>query len=236
MRYEVKLDQPLTKVLRYTGMFRYEEDNLLKILNYKNTFYSINNTISYKIKRGLMLRVGYTPLIRTLNGDNYHIQNKNSITTGIVTFTPKSRNIQKQFNFLYNYYLVNTDSSQINFQNFAYYHQISFKGGFKTGFNMSWFKNNLKDSTSNDVFLGVLDVGYQFKNGSSLSVAGKSAYKLNKEFYPGFIVKSSIKLYKSFFWEAQIEKFIVGDLFNGYDLDNLKKFPYYCNTKIILNF
>ena len=101
---------------------------------------------------------------------------------------------------------------------------------------MSWFKNNLKDSTSNDVFLGVLDVGYQFKNGSSLSVAGKSAYKLNKEFYPGFIVKSSIKLYKSFFWEAQIEKFIVGDLFNGYDLDNLKKFPYYCNTKIILNF
>lgn len=232
MRYEVKLDQPLTKVLRYTGMFRYEEDNLLKLLNYKNTFYSINNTISYKIKRGLMLRVGYTPLFRTLNGDNYHIQNKNSITTGIVTFTPKSRNIQKQFNFLYNYYLVNTDSSQINFQNFAYYHQISFKGGFKTGFNMSWFKNNLKDSTSNDVFLGVLDIGYQFKNGSSFSVAGKSAYKLNGEFYPGFIVKSSIKLSKSFFWESQIEKFIVGDLFNGYDLDNLKKFPYYCNTWI----
>lgn len=236
MRYEVKLDQTITKVLRYTGLFRYEEDNLLKLLNYKNTFYSINNTVSYKIKRGLMLRVGYTPLIRTLNGDNYHIQNRNSITTGIVTFTPKSRNIQKQFNFLYNYYLVNTDSSQINFQNFAYYHQISFKSGFKTGFNMSWFKNNLKDSTSNDVFLGVLDVGYQFKNGSSLSLAGKSAYKLNKEFYPGFIVKSSIKLSKSFFWESQIEKFIVGDLFNGYDLDNLKKFPYYCNTKIILNF
>lgn len=236
MRYEVKLDQPLTKVLRYTGMLRYEEDNLLKLLNYKNTFYSINNTISYKIRRGLMLRVGYTPLIRTLNGDNYHIQNKNSITTGIITFTPKSRNIQKQFNLLYNYYLVNTDSSQINFQNFAYQHQITFKNGFKTGFNMSWFKNNLKDSTSNNVFLGVLDVGYQFKNGSSFSVAGKSAYKLNKEFYPGFIVKSSIKLSKSFYWESQVEKFIVGDLFNGYDLNNLKKFPYYCYTKIILNF
>ncbi len=236
MRYEVKLDQPLTKVLRYTAMFRYEEDNLLKILNYKNTFYSINNTVSYKIKRGLMLRVGYTPLIRTLNGDNYHIQNKNSITTGIITFTPKSRNVQKQFNFLYNYYLVNTDSTQINFQNFAYYHQISFKSGFKTGLNMSWFKNNLKDTTSNNVFLGVLDVGYQFKKGSTVSIAGKAAYKLNGEFYPGFILKSSIKLSKSFFWENQIEKFIVGDLFNGYDLDNLKKFPYYCNTKIILNF
>lgn len=236
MRYEVKLDQPLGKALRYTGMFRYEEDNLLKLLNYKNTFYSINNTISYKVKRGLMLRIGYTPLIRTLNGDNYHIQNKNSITTGIITFTPKSRNVQKQFNFLYNYYLVNTDSTQINFQNFAYYHQISFKGGFKTGLNVSWFKNNLKDSTSNNVFLGVLDVGYQFKNGSTFTIAGKSAYKLNGQFYPGFILKSNIKLAKSFFWENQIEKFIVGDLFNGYDLNNLKKFPYYCSTKIILNF
>ena len=236
MRYEAKLDQPLGKVLKYTGMFRYEEDNLLKLLNYKNTFYSINNTISYKIRRGLMLRIGYTPLIRTLNGDNYHMQNKNSITTGIITFTPKSRNVQKQFNFLYNYYLVNTDSAQINFQNFAYYHQISFKGGFKTGFNLSWFKNNLKDSTSNNVFLGVLDVGYQFKNGSSFSVAGKSAYKLNGQFYPGFILKSNLKLSKSFYWENQIEKFIVGDLFNGYDLNNLKKFPYYCSTKIILNF
>lgn len=236
MRYEVKLDQPLGKLFRYTAVFRYEEDNLLKILNYKNIFYSLSNTVSYKIKRGLTLRLGYTPLIRKLNGQNYHITSKNSIVTGILSFTPRSKNVQKQFNLLYNAYHVTTDSTPINFQNFTYYHQFSFKGGFKTGLNVSWFKNNLKDSTGNNIFMAVLDFGYQFKNGSMFSIAGKSAFRPNGQFYPGFILKSSIKLSSYFFWENQVEKFIVGDLFNGYDLDNLKRFPYCFTTKLILNF
>lgn len=236
MRYEAKLDQPLGKSLLYTVAVRHEEDNLLKLLNYKNTFYSINNTLSYKIKRGLVLRVGYTPLIRTLRGANYSFTNKNSIVTGIVTFSPKSKEVQKQYSLLYNSYHVTTDSTPLNFQNFAYYHQFSFKGGFKTGLNVSWFKNNLNDSTSNDLFLAVLDLGYQFKNGSSFSVAGKSAYRKNGQFYPGFLVKSTLKLSRTLFWENQIEKFIVGNLFNGYDLENLQKFPYCYSTKLILNF
>lgn len=236
MRYEVKLDQPLFKKWKYTGMFRYEEDNLLKLMNYKNQFYSINNTVSCKIKRGLMIRVSYTPLFRTLSSETYSYKNNNSIAACVITFTPKSKKTSMQFNFLYNYYLVNTDTQQINFQNIAYYHQISFKNGFKTGFNLSWFKNTLRDSINNNVFLGVLDVGYQFKNGSSVSVAGKSAYKLNETFYPGFILKANVKIYKSFYWENSIEKFIVGDLFNGYDFQNLKNFPYYCSTRLIYNF
>lgn len=236
MRYEVKLDQPLTKSLRYTAMARYEEDNLLKLLNYKNTFYSINNTVSYKIKRGLMLRAGYTPLIRTLNGEGYHSINKNAIITGILTYMPKLRTTQMQFNLSYNYYHVNTDSTPVNFQNFSYYHQFTFKSGFKTGLNVSWFKNNLNDTSGNTIFLGVLDFGYQFKNGSSITAAGKSAYKIHDKFYPGFLVKSTLKLSKASFWENQVEKFIVGDLFNGYDLQSLKRFPYNYSTKLILNF
>lgn len=236
MRYEAKLDQPLGKLFKYTVALRYEEDNLLRLLNYKNTFYSINNTLSYRIKKGLTLRLGYTPLIRTLRGDNYRSTNKNSIVTGILTFTPRSKNIQKQFSLLYNSYRVNTDSTPLNFQNFAYYHQFSFKGGFKTGLNISWFKNNLHDSTGNDIFLAVLDCGYQFKNGSSFSVAGKSAYKKSGQLYPGFIVKSTLKLTGFLFWDNQVEKFIVGDLFNGYDLEMLKKFPYCYTTKLTLNF
>ena len=184
----------------------------------------------------MTLRFGYTPLVRTLRGENYHFTNKNSIVTGILTFTPRSKNVQKQFSLLYNSYHVNTDSTPINFQNFAYYHQFSFKSGFKTGLNISWFKNNLKDSAGNNLFLAVLDLGYQFKNGSSFSVAGKSAYKKNGQLYPGFILKSTVKITTSLFWENQIEKFIVGDLFNGYNLDNLKKFPYCYTTKLTLKF
>lgn len=236
MRYEIKLEQPIIKSLRYTVAARYEEDNLLKLLNYKNTFYSINNSLTYRVKKGLMVRLGYTPLVRNLNGDNYHFKTRNSIITGIVTFTPKSKLVKTQFNFLYNYYLVNTDSTPVHFQNFTYFHQISFKSGFKTGLNLSWFKNNLKDTTGNNLFMAVLDAGYQFKSGSSLSVAGKCAYKINGAAYPGFIFKAAIKLSSHLYWENQAEKFIVGDLFNGYDLENLKRFPYCFTTKLILNF
>lgn len=236
MRYEIKLDQPITKKLKYTGMFRYEEDNLLRLMNYKNTFYSFNNTISYRITKGLMVRLGYTPLLRALFSEGYSISNKNSITNCIITYTPRSRKTSMQFNFLYNYYLVDTDTTQLNFQNIAYYHQIKFKSGFKTGFNASWFKNSLRDSLGNNLILSTLDAGYEFKNGSSFSLGGKCAYKLNGSFYPGFAAKVNLKLFKSLYWENQVEKFIVGDLFNGYDLDNLQKFPYFCNTKLIYNF
>lgn len=235
MRYELKLDQSLGRKLRYTGMFRYEEDNLLKLINYQNTFYSINNTLSYKVKRGLMLRISYTPLFRTLRSDNYTISNRNSISTAVLTFSPRTKKTVIQFNALYNYYLVTADTQQINFKNFAYAHQIVFKNGLKTSLNLSWFNNNLRDSSSNNAYLGVLDLGYQFKNGSTCSIAGKAAYK-EGQLYPGFILRTSLKIHKSIYWENNVEKFIVGDLFNGYDLENLKKFPYYCNTRLIFNF
>jgi len=183
-----------------------------------------------------MIRLNYTPLLRQLQSDNFSSQNKNTILGGVITYVPKTKKAAFQFNVLYNYYFVNTDTQKINFQNFSYYHQVSFKNNFKTGLNLSWYKNNLKDSLSNNVLLGVLDAGYQFKNGSSFTLAGKSAYKIHKGFYPGFIVKGSLKVYKNTFWEGQVEKFIVGDLFNGYDLQNLKQFPYYCTTRIIYNF
>ncbi len=131
---------------------------------------------------------------------------------------------------------MNADTQKINFQNIAYNHQIIFKNGFKTGFNISWFKNTLSDSLNNNTFFALLDIGYKFKNNSSISLAGKSAYKANGNFYPGFIIRSNMRVFKSLYWENQIEKFIVGDLFNGYDLENLKRFPYCFSTKLIFNF
>jgi hypothetical protein len=234
LRYEVKIDQPLGKRIRYSAAARYEEDNLLRLLNYKNTFYSINNTLSYKFRKSLVIRGGYTPLFRELNGTGHQLSTRSVIWTGIVTFNPKGLNVQKQFSFLYNNYRISTDSVPINFENFAYHHQFSFKGGFRTGLNVSWFRDNLSDSSGHSIYLAVLDAGYQFKNGSSFSVAGKSAYKLKQGFHPGFVIKANIRVSKKLFWENLAEKFIIGDLFNGYDLHNLEKFPYCFTTKLIL--
>jgi hypothetical protein len=236
LRYELKLDQPIGKKLKYSGAFRYEEDNLLQLLNYKNQFYSINNALVYRLKRGLILRIIYTPLLRTLRSENYYQITRNSISTGVITYNTRTKNSNLQFNLLYNHYVINTDTQQIHFENISYSQQIVFKQGLKIGLSASWFKNTLADSLNNDVILAIADLGYQFKNGNSMSVAGKTAYKIGGIMYPGFILKCNFRISKNLFIESQAEKFVIGDLFNGYDLYNLKKFPYYFSTKLLLNF
>lgn len=236
MRCELKIDQQIISRLKYSGMFRYEEDNLLSLMNYKNRFYSLNNTLSFKVRRGLMLRAGYTPLWRDLNSDGKSYKTNNSISTAVVSYNTRVRKSSLQINALYSYYIVNTDSQQVNFENFAYTQQLSYKNGFKTSLNVSWYKNSLRDSVNNNVFMGVVDVGYKFKNGSSVTLAGKSAYKFNDKLYPGFIAVVDVKLFRGFFWQSHIEKFIVGDLFNAFNSAQLQQFPYYCNTKLVYNF
>jgi len=236
IRYEIKLDQFISKRIKYIGAFRYEEDNLLNILNYKNKFYSLANTLSLKINRRFMLRGTYTPIYRSIYGAGVNYSIKNHITTGVATFNPRMRKANSQLNLIYNYYLIETDSTDINFQNFALTYQINYKSGFKTGTNFSWFRNAATDSLNNNVLLAVVDVGYQFVKGSSILIGAKAAIKTQNEIHPGFIAKVNIKLFKGFFWETHFEKFVIGDLFNGYDLENLKKFPYYCSTRLVLNF
>lgn len=236
IRYECKLDQFISKRIRYVGSFRYEEDNLLNVLNYKNKFYSIGNTLSIKLNRRLMLRGTYTPIYRNILGQGYNNVINNHIATGVVTFNPRIKKGYSQMNFIYNYYLIETDSTNIDFQNFAFSNQLNFNSGFRTGASFTWFKNTETDSINNNVLLTVIDIGYQFVSGSSVLIGGKAAFKSERDFYPGFLVKVNVKLLKGFFWETQFEKFVIGDLFNGYDLENLKKFPYYCSTRLVLNF
>lgn len=151
MRYELKVDQPFSKKWRYTALVKYEQDNLLRIMNYKNVFLSINHTLSYKIKRGLMARVNYTPLVRTVKSEATSFKNTNSIFTGLLTYVPKTSHVRTEITALYNYYLVNTDSQQVHFQNFSYSQQLIVKTGIKTGLQVAWYKNNLQDTLNNNV-------------------------------------------------------------------------------------
>jgi hypothetical protein len=137
---------------------------------------------------------------------------------------------------LYSKYIISGDSANINFENATYTHQLQFKSGLTTGFNASWFKNNLQDTLGNDTYLGLLDLGYRAKNGNLFSVGGKVAYKDKMETQYGFVLKASLKLYKGLFWEAEAEKILIGDYYNSFITWQIKKFPYYCNTRLVLTF
>ncbi|MBL7884403.1 MAG: hypothetical protein JNL69_10075, partial [Bacteroidia bacterium] len=150
--------------------------------------------------------------------------------------TPKPKKISSQFNALYSRYIISGDSININFENFTYTHNFLMKSGFKTGLNISWFKNNLSDTLGNDTYLSVLDVGYSTKKGSSVTIGGKMAYKQKTEPQYGFLFRGKIKIYKGLFGEIEAEKILIGDYYNSFVLWKIKSFPYYCSTRLTLNF
>jgi hypothetical protein len=236
IRYEIKADQAITRNIKYSIAYRKEEDNLLGLINYKNTFQTINNTVSIKMKKGLSLRLSYAPLLRTLKNNGEIVKEHNSISTAILSYVPKLKDTQANFNLLCSKYKITSDSGDIDFNNFTYTHQFQFKNGFKTGMNASWFENTLKDTLNNDTYLGLVDVGYTTKENNSFTLGGKVAYKKGIPTEFGFIAKATFKLYKSLFWEAEAEKILTGDYYNTMIDSKIKRFPYYISNKLIVNF
>jgi len=236
LRYEIKVEQPITNKIKYTVSYRREEDNLLRLYNYKNTLQSINNTLNIKLNKEFNVRLIYAPLIRELKSEQMTIRDKNHISTIILTYSPKSKKVNTQFNGLYSRYLITGDTSSINFENVTYTHQFQFKSGFKTGMNVSWYKNSLRDTLGNDTYLSVLDVGYASKKGHNLTLGYKMAFKNGLEPQYGFLLKLRFRLIKNIYWDAEMEKILIGDYYNSFNTLKIKKFPYYCNTRLVLNF
>ncbi len=236
LRFEVKAEQPITNKIKYTLAYRKEEDNLLRLYNYKNTLQTISNTLNFKITRQFNVRLIYAPLLRVLKSDQITIRDKNQISTVILTYTPKLKKVNLQFNALYSRYLITGDSASINFENVTYTHQLAFKSGFKTGTNISWFKNSLRDSLGNNTYLSVIDVGYTSKKENSIIIGYKMAYRIGMEPQHGFMLKAKIRVIKNLFWDAEIEKILIGDYYNSFTTWKINKFPYYCNTRLVLNF
>jgi hypothetical protein len=235
-RYELKAEQSITRKVKYTVSFRKEEDNLLQLYNYKNILYSINNSLNLRLTRKLNIRLIYVPLFRKLRLDDHVITDRNQIATAVVSWLHKGRKATAQFNALYSRYMINADSNTVNFENLTYTQQFVFKSGFKTDLNVSWFKNNISDTLGNDTYLGFLEIGYVSKKHHSVSIGGKIAYKTRTEPQYGFVFKSVVRVYKNLSAEAEVSKIIIGDYYNTFDLEKIRKFPYYCKAQLSLNF
>ena len=236
MRYELKADQTITRNIKYSVAYRKEEDNLLGLLNYKNTFTTITNSLSVRFKKGITLRLNYAPLLRTLKNGNETIKDYNSISTAVLSYVPKMKDVQANYNMLYSKYRITSDSGNIHFDNLTYSHQFQFKSGFKTGMNASWFENISKDTLNNNTYLGVVDMGYTTTEQTSFTIGGKVAYKPGNSTEFGFIAKATVKVYKSLFWETEAEKILTGDYYSSLIDSKINRFPYYVSGKLIINF
>jgi hypothetical protein len=236
IRYELKADQTITKNIRYTVAYRREQDNLLGLINIQNTFTTISNSLSWKFKKGITVRLNYAPLIRTMISGTDVIRDRNSISTAVVSYVPKMKYIHASYNVLYSQYRITSDSGNIHFDNLSYSHQFQFENGFKTGMNASWFKNTLKDTLNNNTYLAVVDMGYTTEEQNSFTIGGKMAYKPGIPNEYGFLAKVTLKIYKTIFLETEAEKMLIGDYYNNLIDSKIRQFPYYLSSKVIINF
>lgn len=233
LRHELKFEQPYKSKFKYTMNLRYDEDNLLNLYQYKTRMYTWGNNLQYKISKRTTIRVAYNPVLQNIKTGETTITDNNSITNVVLTYIPKTKNISMQNTGVYSYYNLTTDSQQINFQNVMFSQQVQFRNGFRSGLTSSWYKNNLTDSLSNNSIISVLEGGYTSKKGNSISVAGKAALFKMHELQGGFSLKGGFKIYKKLAMELQIERLVVGEFYNTYNIQNgLSNFPYYSSAKL----
>ncbi|MCW3104309.1 MAG: hypothetical protein JWO09_2749 [Bacteroidetes bacterium] len=235
VRYELKADQVINKRIRYAITYRHESDNLLNLYTYKNTLQSINNMLNVKLSRKLNIQVNYTPLFRELKSEELTIKDRNHIASAMITYSPRFKRSNAQFSAIYCRNIITADSINIDFQNITYSQQVQLNQNISSNVNLSWFQNNLSD-TAGDVYLAAAVLSYKTAQKSRFSIGGKVALNKGTEMQYGFIAKADIRLYKELYWETEAEKIIIGEYYSSFMIGQMKKFPYYCNTKFILNF
>lgn len=234
LRYELKAEQPISSKIKYTTKFRYDEDNLLNLYSYKTYLYTWGNNLQWKVSRRITLRLAYNPVLQEVKTGSLTTGTENNISNLLISYVPKTRNVQMQTTAIYSYYNISSDSLNIRFQNFTYTQQLQFRRGFRTGISSSWFKDDLVDSLNNNALITVLDAGQVFKNGSSLTIAGKLACYETDNVQGGFSIKASLNVFKRIGFELQAERLVKGEFYNTYNLEqNINDFPYYFLGRII---
>ena len=236
-RYEAKADQALGKKIKFSLFVRKDEDDVLRLYEFHTVLQTIGTNATIKLMRSLTFRVGYSPVIEHMTdatNPQYDILNHNYICNALLTYAPVMKGINTMFNLSYNYYKLTNDTQTVNFTNFSFSNTTRFKNSLSNNISVNWFKTTPQDSLNNDVWMFSDEVGFTFAKGFRVSVGGKAAYSPWSENWRfGYVVKVSVPLVKHLSCDLMAEKLVLGDFYNSFDIQQIEKFPYFCQGKII---
>ncbi|MBC7412329.1 MAG: hypothetical protein H7331_07735 [Bacteroidia bacterium] len=237
IRYEFKLEQPITRKIKIGASYRKDQDNILNMFLIKTTLQTIGTSLTYKVTKRLTLRASYNPVLQTIRSkdNSIHLTNKNYISNIIVTWNPKIKKISSSFNALYNYYQLYDGVKNNIYQNYSLNNVTTVKA-FKNEFSASTFYANNLDTLNGATLLVTNALTYPIKK-CSITAGGKWAKnkQFNNQF--GYKLKINMPVSKYLSLEFSGEKIVIGDFYNSYStlIVNINKFPYYCQGKLIIN-
>lgn len=232
-RYEIKAEQPITKKIKLTGFYKKGEDNLLSLYSYKSTIQTIGAKVNIKLTRSLSMHFGYNPILQKIKtSENNSIINRNNITTGVITYTPKAKRFYSVFNILYSYYNISDSLRNNVFRNISFTGSSQISTSFKNNISAGWLYAKSTDSLNTNTMLLTDDITYTLLKKAEFSITGKYAITPDTVGQLGFGIKVNIPLLKRLSAEGSFERIVIGDFYSYYDAEQLKKFPYYCYFKL----
>jgi hypothetical protein len=239
MRYEIKLDQTMGSKLKFSVLYKYEQDNLLKLYISQNTLQTLGIHANWKITKRMTARLGYTPVLHTIRSfENIaNTYNNNYVTTAYINYTPKLKWINSTFSLGYNTFKLNSSLHQNTryFSNLCVSNISSYENTFSNAINFNIFKGNSIDSSGTGSSLITDDITYLFKDKVSMTLGFKMARLYNeKHFSSGYKAKMMINLNSIFSIEASAEKLVIGEFYNNLNIDQIRKYPYYLHSKLII--
>jgi hypothetical protein len=237
-RYEGKVEQALSKKIKVSVFYRKDEDDFLQLYQYRTVLQTLGANTTVKLMRSLNLRVSYTPVVEKmydLTNPSANILNHNSICNAVLTYSPIIHNVTSTFTLSYNYYKITSDTQTMAFQNFSFSNMTRFKNSFSNTLTLAWFKATPTDSLNNDVWMLTDQVDYTFKHGLKFGIGGTSAYNpLSHTWQYGYLAKLTIPLIKHFSCELMVEKLVLGNFYDSFDILQIERFPYFGQAKLIM--
>jgi hypothetical protein len=234
LRYEVKAEQPVSKKIKVTGLYRKGEDNLLSLYNYKYTIRTLGTNINIKLTRSLSMNFGYNPILQKNKASESNIISyHNTIATGVITYAPKAKKYYSVFNLLYSYYCISDSARNNTFRNINFSGNSQISNSFKNTISAGWLYSNTTDSLNTNTIIMSDNISYTLFKKVESSLIAKYAINIHGKGQVGYGAKINIPLPGRLSAEGSFEKIIVGDFYSSYNQEQIKKFPYYCYFKII---
>lgn len=236
-RYEAKAEQQVSKKIKIAARYRREQDNLLSLYNINTTLQTIGTDVSMRISRHLFVRAGYNPVLQRVesNDNTIAFSNRNNISNVVLTWNPKSKRVQASINALYSYYNLDDGSGNNIYHNAGITNTVRFKSPFTNLVTINWFNAKATGVPGGNTVLATEELGYTGKKGYGFTAGAKLAMSEHTSLQAGYSAKTIIPVYGPFSLEACAEKLVIGDFYNTFDAERLKRFPYYTYIKLNCN-
>ena len=234
IRYQLKLDQKISKKFKVGAFVRKENDNVLGIYDYQNHLLSYGFNSTWRPTKRWMFKLDYRPIVHQVESsfDSLAFQNNNWIVNSVVSYNNRVDDTYFFATGIYSYYRLYNGESNNSYENINASFNIQHKEVIQNNLIFNYFSTS--DTASSPVAY-VFQNDFTFiKAKASFTGLFKLAF-LNDGLDVGYGLKATIPVSENISFEASAEKLVYGDFYNSMFGSSFHEFPYFISASLRIN-